>query len=150
MLNALAQFTTQPSPQWSTQPTAELSAGALTAILVVALALVALVIVEMWIVFRKAHKPGWAAIVPIYNAWVLAEVGGKPGWWGLLFLLSIIPLVGPLIVLVVSIIIAVGVATNFGKSGLFSLLLIFLPFIGYGTLAFGSASYRPQVPAAGR
>ena len=38
-------------------------------------------------IFTKAGKPGWAAIVPIYNAIILAEVIGKPMWWGLVMAL---------------------------------------------------------------
>jgi len=32
-------------------------------------------------VFVKAGRPGWAAIVPIYNGWVFFEISSKPGWW---------------------------------------------------------------------
>ena len=38
----------------------------------------ALMIASMWKVFTKAGCPGWAAIVPVYNAMLLAESGGKP------------------------------------------------------------------------
>ena len=40
-------------------------------------------IAAMWKVFTKAGKPGWAAIVPIYNIIVLLGIAGKPacrGW----------------------------------------------------------------------
>jgi len=33
-----------------------------------------LMIVAMWKMFAKAGKPGWAAIVPIYNFIVMLEV----------------------------------------------------------------------------
>ena len=35
-------------------------------------------IAAMWKVFEKAGKPGWAAIIPIYNAIVLLDIAGKP------------------------------------------------------------------------
>ena len=38
----------------------------------------ALMIASMWKVFTKAGRPGWPAIVPVYNAMLLAEIGGKP------------------------------------------------------------------------
>jgi len=34
-----------------------------------------------------------------------------------------------------------GIARRFGKGGLFAVGLIFLPFVFYPILAFGSASY---------
>ena len=37
-----------------------------------------LVIAGMWKVFTKAGKPGWAAIIPIYNLIVLLQIAGKP------------------------------------------------------------------------
>jgi len=43
-------------------------------------------IAGVWTVYQKAGKPGWAAIIPIYNVIVLLEIVGKPIWWFLLFL----------------------------------------------------------------
>ena len=51
--------------------------------------------------FKKAGKPGWAAIVPIYNSWVLFEIGGQKGAY---IFFSLIPFVGPIIFLVFEII----------------------------------------------
>ena len=36
--------------------------------------LVALQIVGLWFVFMKAGRPGWAALIPIYNLLVLLEI----------------------------------------------------------------------------
>jgi TonB family protein len=38
-----------------------------------------------WNVFVKAGWPGWAALIPFYNAYVLLKIGGKSGWWLPLF-----------------------------------------------------------------
>ena len=35
----------------------------------------------MWRIFTKAGKPGWAAIIPIYNILVELEIVGRPWWW---------------------------------------------------------------------
>jgi hypothetical protein len=99
-------------------------------------AFVVVVIVGMWNVFSKAGEPGWASIVPIYNVMVLARIGGKPEWWGLLMY---IPLVG----LIFSILICLGVAENFRRSSAFGLGLAFLGFIFFPILGFGSAKFRP-------
>ena len=40
------------------------------------LAIVIFLIVATWKMYEKANKPGWAAIVPIYNIIVLFEIIG--------------------------------------------------------------------------
>ena len=87
-------------------------------------------VIGMWAAFAKAGKPGWAAIVPIYNLIVLCELAGKPGWWALL---CIIPCVN----LVFLFLIMMGVAKAFGRDigtaiGLFLLGFIFWPMLGFG------------------
>ncbi|HPJ45227.1 MAG TPA: DUF5684 domain-containing protein, partial [Tenuifilaceae bacterium] len=52
-----------------------------------------LYIASMWVVFTKADKPGWAAIIPIYNIIVMLEIVGKPWWWILLFLIPVVNIV---------------------------------------------------------
>jgi hypothetical protein len=90
-----------------------------------------------WRVFQKAGRPGWAAIIPFYSAYTYNKVGGKPGWWWILWL---VPVVG----LVITVIVALGVARNFGKSGAFGFWgLWFFPYIGYPLLGWGAATYRP-------
>ena len=106
-------------------------------VIVCYLAVAVLLLAAMWKVFEKAGKPGWAAIVPIYNLFVLLQIAGKPGWWILLLLI-------PLVNLVVLILTYSGVARNFGKGVGFTLGLIFLSFIFFPILAWGSAEYRPQ------
>lgn len=113
----------------------------LGAYMIFVLAFAVFMAVVMWKLFEKAGKPGWAAIVPIYNVWVFAEVAGRPGWWGLGFLLSFIPVVGPLISLAISVILSIDVAKAFGKDPVFAILLVVLPFIGFPMLAFGDAKY---------
>jgi hypothetical protein len=112
------------------------SCCALSVVLVV---LVLIQVISMWVVFDKAGHPGWAAIIPFYNMWVLAEIGDKPGWLGLAACFSgAIPYVGWLISIVISIVIAIGVAKAFNRGVLFGLGLAFLSFIFYPILAFAS------------
>ena len=103
--------------------------------MLVYLAVIVLMIAGMWMVFSKAGKPGWAAIVPIYNIIVLLEIVGKPIWW---ILLCLIPFVN----IVIFILIAIDLAKVFGKGVGFALGLVFLPFIFYPVLGFGSAQYQ--------
>lgn len=39
-------------------------------------------IITTWILYGNAGKPGWAAIVPVYQSVVMAQIGKKPEWMG--------------------------------------------------------------------
>jgi hypothetical protein len=97
-------------------------------------AVIVLMIAAMWKVFVKAGKPGWAAIVPIYNTVVFLQIAGKPVWWIVLFFI-------PFVNLIIAIIAMIAFANNFGKGGGFVAGLIFLPIIFLPILAFGDAQY---------
>ena len=107
-----------------------------TLAMLVCLAILVLVIAGVWKVFTKAGKPGWGAIIPIYNVILLLEIAGRPIWW---IILMFIPLVN----IVVAIIVAIDVARNFGKGTGFGLGLALLGFIFYPILGFSDAQYRP-------
>lgn len=93
-------------------------------------------IAGLWKMFEKAGKPGWAAVIPIYNLIVLLQIINKPLWW---ILLCFIPFVN----FIVFIIMSMQVAVCFGKSKGWGIGLLFLlPFIGYPILGFGDATYR--------
>ena len=99
------------------------------------IAIFMLVVAGMWRVFSKAGRPGWYALVPIYNSIVLAEIVGRPGWVGLLNLV-------PFLNIYINVIIALDVAKSFGKDTTFGVLTIFFPFVTYPILGFGSAKYQ--------
>ena len=92
-------------------------------------------IAAMWKVFTKAGKPGWAALIPIYNLIVLLQIAGKPVWWVILFFI-------PIVSLVMVILTYVGIANRFGKGGGFAVGLVFLAPIFFAILGFGSAQYQ--------
>ena len=117
------------------------TAGAVAGgVMFVYFAILIVMVIAMWKLFSKAGQPGWAAIIPIYNAYVLLKVAGKPGWWLILFFI-------PVVNLVIAIITIFAVATRFGKGVGFGLGLLFLPFIFLPILGFGSARYSPAPPA---
>jgi hypothetical protein len=101
----------------------------------IGLAIIVAIIAGFWKVFEKAGKPGWAAIIPIYNGIVLLEIAGKPLWW---IILCFIPCVN----LVIVILVGLAVARNFGKSDGFGIGLALLGFIFYPILGFGDARYQ--------
>ena len=116
--------------------TAAAAAGVFGFFMLINLAVALVVIIGMWKVFTKAGKPGWAAIIPIYNVIVLLEVVGKPVWWIVLLLI-------PFVNIVISILLNLALAERFGKDGLYAVGLIFLPFIFLPMLGFGSSTYQP-------
>ncbi|HLG02784.1 MAG TPA: DUF5684 domain-containing protein [Bacteroidia bacterium] len=97
-------------------------------------AVIALMIVSMWIIYQKANKPGWASIVPIYNLIVLLEIAGKPWWWIFLFLIPIVNII--FIIMMYN-----GVSKAFGKSEGFTVGLVLLGIVFLPILAFSSATY---------
>lgn len=109
----------------------EIGMGMIVAYLII----IVLMIASMWKVYEKAGKPGWAAIVPIYNIIVLLEIVKKPTWWVLLFFI-------PLVNLVIAIIVYIELAKAFGKDTGFAIGLLLLGFIFFPILGFGDAKYQ--------
>jgi hypothetical protein len=107
---------------------------------IIYLAVVVLIIAAVWKVFTKAGQPGWASIIPIYNTIVQLRIIGRPWWW---FLLLLVPIVNIVILFMMSI----ELARSFGRGAGFGVGLVFLPFIFYAILGFGSARY--QGPSGG-
>lgn len=110
--------------------------GAGIGLLIVYAVLAVFYLLVGWRIFAKAGKPGWAIFIPIYNLIVTLQIVNRPLWW--IFLLLI-----PLVNVVVGIIVIADMAKSFGKGTGFTLGLIFLSFIFYPVLAFGSAEYQP-------
>lgn len=102
---------------------------------IVILVVFALPIAGMWKMFAKAGKPGWGALVPIYNAYLFIKIAGRPGWWVLL-------LIVPLINLLVTLVVAIDVSERFGKGTVFGIALWVLPYFLIPVLGFGTATYR--------
>ena len=122
-------------------------AGAVIFLLIL-LILVLPAIIGLWKVFKKAGRPGWAAIVPFYNYWVWIEIVGRPqSWFWILLaltLVSIIPVLGlfaSIGALVFTIILSIDLAKSYGKDAGMGVLIALLPFIGLPILGFGKAKY---------
>lgn len=105
------------------------------AMIVVSIVLGLIGLISHWIIFKKADEPGWASIVPLYNAFVMFRIAWGNGW-------KVLWLLVPLVNVVVAIILQTKLARSFSKSTGFALGLIFLPIIFYPILAFGEARYQ--------
>lgn len=96
-----------------------------------------IILVAMWKIYTKAGKPGWAAIIPIYNTIVMLQIVKRPIWWILLLLI-------PFVNIVVLIVLYYDLAKAFGKGIGFTLLILLLPFIAYPILGFGQSEYNSR------
>lgn len=134
----------------------------------IALALSILLIVALWKVYKKAGEHGWACIVPFYNGFCFYRMAWGNGWMFLVPLISSVVIAiacvimmlgiivgnpvmtfGMFIILVAAIIVDLVISIRathklskaFGYGVGFTLGLLFLPYIFYPILGFGSAKY---------
>lgn len=120
--------------QFTTAAEAEASGPISGVLLLIIFALVIFMLAALWRVYTKAKQPGWAAIIPIYNSYVLLKIVGRPWWW---LLLMFVPFVN----FIINIIVLHDLSKSFGKDVAFTVLLFFLPIIGYPILAWSGAEY---------
>jgi Family of unknown function (DUF5684) len=99
-------------------------------------------------VFVKARQPGWAAFVPFYNTYILLLITGRPAWWLAIFIggfvLSIIPILGFLIdivVIVFAVMLMSSLSKSFGKGTPFTVGLVLLNIVFTWILWLGPATY---------
>lgn len=99
-----------------------------------ALLVSAFLIACQWIVFQKAGKPGWAALIPVYNTYVLFEILYNDG---VKFLTLLIPFYN----IYVMIKMYLDLARCFGQTTGFGIGLWLVSPVFYAILAFGGAQY---------
>lgn len=124
--------------------------GFIAVIGLIALALLIAAIAGNWMIFRKAGRPGWGAIIPFYNDYLTADIFWGNGWLFLVLYASIwlsnidniIGTVFGIITLVIYAMTAYKKACAFGKGIGFAVGLFFLGPIFTCILGFGSAQYR--------
>ncbi len=114
---------------YSNMNTAMFSGGSIVSLILAILSMVA-----VWKIYKKAGEPGWAAIVPFYNAYVLFKITWGSGWK---FLLMLIPIAN----IVFGIITMHKLSKAFGHGGGYTVGLVFLQFIFLCILGFGDAQY---------
>lgn len=104
-------------------------------ILIVYLLFLIAIIAGLWKAFAKTGAPGWSAIVPILNIYVLVKLSGRPLWWIVLFFIPIVSIIAAIVILI-------DISKGFGKGIGTALGLIFLGFIFWPMLGFGSAEWE--------
>lgn len=95
-------------------------------------------LISMWKIFKKAGKPGWASIIPIYNIYVMIQIAKLPTYYLLLFII-------PIANIYAMFKIYIELAHKFNKSTGFGVGLIFLSVIFFPMLAFGDATYEDSI-----
>lgn len=119
----------------------------LIVVLVLLIAYLVFYLIGLWKLFKKAGRPGWAAIIPFYSDYVLIEMVGLHWYW---FIISLVPTVigffvesGPLVTIlqIVTLFVNINIYYNLTKkmnksAGWIVLLVLFggiaLPILGYG------------------
>ncbi len=114
------------------------AAGVMMVYMVILLIVSIISLVGLWKIFVKAGKPGWGAIIPIYNMYCLFEMSFGTGW---LFLLCFVPCVNA----VMMIIMWIKLAQAFGKGAGYGVGILLVPFIFLPMLGFGDAQYVGSV-----
>ena len=94
----------------------------------------------LWKINTKAGKPGWAALVPVYNLVVLHEIVGRNAWKLLLWVI-------PVVNFYFSATLFFSLARSFGRDSYNGRLLTisFAPFyLGFGSAAYVGPSEGPN------
>ncbi len=110
--------------------------GFLGTFIIIWIALIVFLIIANWKVFKKAGKPGWAAIIPVYNVIVLLEIIGYKWYYIFLFCLGFIPIIGQIALVLFVISYSIKLAKSFGQGvgfgiGLWLVNPIFIAIIAF-------------------
>ena len=85
--------------------------------------------------FVKAGRPGWAAIIPLYNTYTILKIAEKPGWWLIVMLI-------PFVNIYFSIVTGMEIARRFNRSPAFGILVCRLfGNAGYAIIGYSDDTY---------
>ncbi len=101
------------------------------------LAMIVYLLGGLWATFAKAGRPGWAALIPIYNVVVLSRIAEVSLWW-------LPTLLIPGFDLIPALVLTLNLAAKFGKGNAFGVGLALLGPIFYPVLGYGNARYQPR------
>lgn len=106
-------------------------------ICILVIALVVLMFVGLWKMFKKANYEGYEALIGGHSTVVMLEMGGLSKAWFFLNLIAIFG-IGPIIL---SFYMNIKLAQSFGKGVGYGILMTFFPYIMYPILGLGDAKY---------
>lgn len=108
----------------------------LSTFFIIGIALMIFSIIVYWKLFEKAGKEGWKSIIPIYNTIVLFDIIGYKWYYIFVSLLGIIPIIGPILLLLFMISYNIKLAKAFGQSTIFGIGLWLLSPVFAAIIAF--------------
>jgi len=95
------------------------------AISLLGLALYIYFAVALMTIAKKTKTPnGWLAFIPIANVYLMTQIAGLPAWYTLAILLPIIPIVGPIAMMVAMVYFWWKIAEAIKKPGWWGLLIL--------------------------
>lgn len=108
-----------------------------------------LAVVANWHIFKKAGRPGWAAVIPFYNLYVMADITWGNGWLSLVvltypFIIFFAPTLSwicGLLLFVFGALTCWKLSKAFGHDIGFAICLILFPTIFSLILAFNDDAY---------
>ncbi|MBF4634369.1 hypothetical protein ITJ38_08145 [Agreia pratensis] len=109
--------------------------------------IVGIYVVSSWFlskIFVKAGEPAWKGWVPVYNSWTFLELGGQAGWWALVAFVPVVNIASSVFICIA----AYNIGLRFGKTGVWLILYILVPYVWWGIFAFNASVWNPQ-PIAG-
>lgn len=122
-------------------------AGVIIFAWIIGMTVAVLQIIAMWKIFSKAGEEGWKSIIPVYNIITLFKIAGLSPLLVLVYLVTIIPFIGYLAVLALTVYLNIKLGKAFGKSEGFIVGMILLGPIFYLMLAFGDSTYQLKAGA---
>ncbi|MBU0467873.1 MAG: hypothetical protein KKF78_06870 [Candidatus Omnitrophica bacterium] len=94
---------------------------------------------------RKTDTEGsWLAWVPIFNVILMCDIARKPKWWFFLIFLTVIPIIGSIIVLVLFVVIWMNICEQCGKPNWLGVLTV-IPFVSLVLLGYLALSKVKRV-----
>lgn len=122
------------------------------------IALIVVLIISTWKLFKRDNKPGYYALIPGFNLWMLFKLSGLKGYLSLIIIASFISmlfLIGnllfgyaliPLIIIIgMCALLFVKLSITYNKNISYSFGLLFLPLIFFPILAFDTSSKNEYV-----
>ena len=100
------------------------------------ISIIFLFVYSMELVFMKANKKWWYALIPFYCLFILADIAFKKKILGILYF---IPFIGQVFFLVTLYVLA----TKFKYNGILSMIfpIIYIPLMGFGSRLYEGISY---------
>lgn len=141
---SITPYSTMPIDEIETNGSAVFGvfAGIAAVMFIIGLIVGILTIIANWKIFTKVGEKGWKSLIPIYNTVILFKIAGLSPLLIFVYFASVIPFVGWIAVLGLTIYLMNNLAKAFGKDSAFTVGLVLLNTIFMMILGFGKSEYQ--------